>query len=46
MSGVKRYGNVKAKIRLLWDQIRDTMMETCCGLDNVRQQHRLWNYAI
>jgi hypothetical protein len=33
---VKRYRMVKEKIRLLKDGIRNTVMETCCGLHNFR----------
>jgi DDE superfamily endonuclease len=36
IGGVKRYRMVKDKIRLLKDGIRDTIMETCCGLHNFR----------
>jgi hypothetical protein len=43
--GVKRYRMVKDKIRLLKDGIRDTIMETCCGLHNFRLQYRPWHYA-
>ena len=42
---VKRYRTVKDKIRLLKDGIRDTIMETCCGLHNFRLQYRPWHYA-
>jgi hypothetical protein len=45
IGGVKRYRIVKDKIRLLKDGIRDTMMETCCGLHNFRLQYRPWHYA-
>ena len=45
IGGVKRYRIVKDTIRLLKDGIRDTVMETCCGLHNVRLQYRLWHYA-
>ena len=45
IDGVKRYRIVKDKIRLLKDGIRDTIMETCCGLHNFRLQYRPWNYA-
>jgi hypothetical protein len=45
MGGVKRYRMVKDKIRLWKDGIRDTIMETCCGLHNFRLQYRPWNYA-
>ena len=42
---VKRYRMVKEKIRLLKDGIRNTVMETCCGLHNFRLQYRPWHYA-
>jgi DDE superfamily endonuclease len=45
IGGVKRDRMVKDKIRLLKDGIRDTIMETCCGLHNFRLQYRPWNYA-
>ena len=45
IGGVKRYRMVKDKIRLLKDGIRDTLMETCCGLHNFRLRYRPWNYA-
>jgi len=45
IGGVKRYRIVKDKIRLLKDGIRDTVMETCCGLHNFRLQYRPWHYA-
>jgi hypothetical protein len=45
IGGVKRYRIVKDKIRLLKDGIRDTIMETCCGLHNFRLQYRPWDYA-
>jgi len=45
IGGVKRYRIVKDKIRLLKDGIRDTVMETCCGLHNYRLQYRPWHYA-
>jgi hypothetical protein len=45
IGGVKRYRIVKDKIRLLKDRIRDTVLETCCGLHNFRLQYRPWNYA-
>ena len=38
IGGVKRYRMVKDKIRRLKDGIRDTIMETCCGLHNFRLQ--------
>ena len=45
IGGVKRYRIVKDKIHLLKDRIRDTIMETCCGLHNFRLQYRPWHYA-
>jgi hypothetical protein len=45
IGGVKRSRIVKEKIRLLKDGIRDSIMETCCGLHNFRLQCRPWNYA-
>jgi DDE superfamily endonuclease len=45
IGGVRRYRMVKDKIRLLTDGIRDTVMETCCGLHNFRLQYRPWHYA-
>ena len=45
IGGVKRYRIVKDKIRLLKDGLRDTIMETCCGLHNFRLQYRRWHYA-
>ena len=46
MGGVKRDRMVKDNIRLLKDGIRDTIMETCCGLHNFRLQYRPWHYAM
>jgi hypothetical protein len=45
IGGVKRSRMVKDKIRLLKDGMRDTIMETCCGLHNLRLQYRPWYYA-
>jgi hypothetical protein len=45
IGGVKRSRIVKDKMRLLKDGIRDTIMETCCGLHNFRLQYRPWRYA-
>jgi hypothetical protein len=45
IGSVKRYRIVKDRIRLLKDGIRDTIMETCCGLHNFRLQYRPWHYA-
>jgi hypothetical protein len=46
IGGVKRDRIVKDKIRLLKDRLRDAVMETSCGLHNVRLQHRPWHYAL
>ena len=45
IGGVKRDRIVKDTIRLLKDGIRDTLMETCCGLHNYRLQYRPWHYT-
>jgi DDE superfamily endonuclease len=45
IGGVKRDRMVKDKIRLLKDSIRDTILETCCGLHNFRLQYRPWHSA-
>jgi len=45
IGGVKRYRIVKDTIRLLKDGVRDTVMETCCGLHNFRLLYRPWHYA-
>ena len=45
IGSVKRYRIVKDKIRLFKDGLRDTIMETCCGLHNFRLQSRPWRYA-
>jgi hypothetical protein len=45
IGGVKRYRIVKDTMRLLKDGLRDTVMETCCGLHNFRLQYRPWHYA-
>jgi hypothetical protein len=48
IGGVKRYRIVQDKLRLLKDQVRDTIdtiMETCCGRRSFRLQYRPWNYA-
>jgi hypothetical protein len=46
IGGVKRDRRVKDNIRLLKDGLRETMMETCCGLHNYRLQYRPWHYAL
>ena len=45
IGGMKRDRIVKDNIRLLKDRVRDTVMETCCGLHNFRLQYRPWHYA-
>jgi hypothetical protein len=45
IGGVKRDRIVKDNIRLLKDGLRDSIMETCCGLHNFRLQYRPWHYA-
>jgi hypothetical protein len=45
IGGVKRDRIVKDTIRLVKDGIRDSIMETCCGLHNFRLQYRPWHYA-
>jgi hypothetical protein len=45
IGGVKRYRMVKDTMRLLKDGLRDTVMETWCGLHNFRLQYRPWPYA-
>jgi hypothetical protein len=45
IGGVKCDRMVKDKRRLLKDGIRDTIMETCCGVQNFRRQYRPWHYA-
>jgi hypothetical protein len=46
IGGVKRSRIVKETIRLLKAGLRDTVMETCCGLHNFRLLYRPWNYAL
>jgi hypothetical protein len=43
--GVKRERMVQDNIRLSKDGLRDTMMDTCCGLHTFRLQCRPWPYA-
>ena len=45
IGGVKRSRMVKDKIRLLKDNIRDTIMDTCGGLHTFRLRYRPWHYA-
>ena len=44
IGGVKRYRIVKDKIRNWKVGFRDAVMETCCGLHNLRLQFRPWHY--
>jgi hypothetical protein len=43
--GVTRDRMVKDNIRLLKHGIRDTIMKTCCGMQNFRLQYRPWHHA-
>ena len=45
IGSVKRYRVVKEKIRLWKGNIRDKIMETCCGLHNFRITFRPMRYA-
>jgi hypothetical protein len=45
LGGVQRFRIVPDKIRLLTGRIRDTVMDTWCGLHTVRLQYRPWHYA-
>ena len=45
IGGVKRDRIVQDTSRLLKDRVRDTILETCCGLPNFRLQYRPWHYA-
>jgi hypothetical protein len=45
ISAVKRCGILKDDIRLRADHIRDTVMEICCGLHNLRLKHVPWKPA-
>jgi DDE superfamily endonuclease len=45
IGGVKRYRMVKDNIRLLKDGIRDSVMETCCGVHNFLLRYRPWYYV-
>lgn len=44
IGGVKRYRIVKDRIRNWKPGFRDTVMETCCGLHNLRLNYRPWRY--
>jgi hypothetical protein len=45
ISAVKRCCILKDDIRLRADHIRDTVMEICCGLHNLRLRHVPWKLA-
>lgn len=45
ISAVKRCCILKDDIRLRADHIRDTVMEICCGLHNLRLKHAPWKPA-
>ncbi len=45
ISAVKRCCILKEDIRLRADHIRDTVMEICCGLHNLRLRHVPWKPA-
>lgn len=46
ISGIKRCRIVKDTLRLWREHIHDSVMETCCGLHNLRLQFRPWSYSI
>lgn len=46
MSGIKRCRIVKDKLRLWREHIHDRVMETCCGLHNLRIHFRPWTYSV
>ena len=46
ISGIKRCRIVKDKLRLWREHIHDRVMETCCGLHNLRVQFRPWSYSV
>jgi hypothetical protein len=45
ISAIKRCCILKDDIRLRADHIRDTVMEICCGLHNLRLSHVPWKLA-
>ena len=45
IGGVKRYRIVKDLLRVRKDDFRDQVMETCCGLHNLRLNFRPWHYS-
>jgi hypothetical protein len=45
ISAVKRCCILKEDIRLRADHIRDTVMEICCSLHNLRLKHAPWKLA-
>ncbi len=46
ISSIKRCRIVKDKLRLWREHIHDPVMETYCGLHNLRVQYRPWTYSI
>lgn len=44
IGGVKRYRIVKDKIRNWKKGVKDSIIETCCGLHNFRLRFRSWSY--
>jgi hypothetical protein len=46
IGGVKRYRIVKDQLRVRKQNFRDQVMETCCGLHNLRLNFRPWHYSI
>lgn len=46
IAGVKRYRIVKDKLRIWNADVRDLIMETCCGLHNFRLRFRPWHYQL
>jgi hypothetical protein len=46
IGGVKRYRIIKDKLRNWKTDFKDFIMETCCGLHNLRLKFRPWYYEI
>ena len=46
ISGIKRCRIVKDKLRLWREHIHDWVMESCCGLHNLRLTFRPWSYSL
>jgi hypothetical protein len=46
IGGVKRCRIVKDTCRLWREGVRDMVMETCCGLHNLRITYRPWSYEL